>query len=115
MGQGTEDLDDIYTDDYMRDEFYKTLELRKEIKRKKKATKELIKKEVVAQLKKHGIEPVKSEPRGSMVEVKCKCCKQPFMARVADRKRGWGKFCSKSCKAINQDKGTRKNRIFYGT
>jgi len=24
------------------------------------------------------------------------------MAREADRKRGWGKFCSKSCKAIRQ-------------
>lgn len=24
------------------------------------------------------------------------------MARVADRKRGWGKFCSKSCKATKQ-------------
>jgi len=26
-----------------------------------------------------------------------------FMARVADRKRGWGKFCSKSCKATKQE------------
>lgn len=42
----------------------------------------------------------------SMVEVKCKCCKQPFLARVADRKRGWGKFCSKSCKAIKQENRT---------
>lgn len=38
----------------------------------------------------------------STVEVKCKRCKQPFRARVADRKRGWGKFCSKSCKAVVQ-------------
>ena len=37
-----------------------------------------------------------------MVTVACKTCKQPFEARVADRKRGWGKFCSKSCKAIKQ-------------
>lgn len=36
------------------------------------------------------------------VEVKCARCKRPFVARVADRKRGWGKFCSKSCKAIKQ-------------
>ncbi|QGH73802.1 hypothetical protein [Vibrio phage vB_VhaM_VH-8] len=36
------------------------------------------------------------------VEVKCKQCQEPFMARVADRKRGWGKFCSKSCKAKKQ-------------
>ena len=38
------------------------------------------------------------------VECKCKQCKQPFMARVADRKRGWGRFCSKSCKAKKQTK-----------
>lgn len=36
------------------------------------------------------------------VAVKCKCCKKPFTARVADRKRGWGLYCSKSCKAIKQ-------------
>jgi len=65
--------------------------------------------------------------RGEMVEVKCKCCKEPFMARVADRKRGWGKFCSKSCKAVKQERRTgqhaavmaRKNHesdslFFYG-
>ena len=40
--------------------------------------------------------------RGEKVRVKCARCKQPFMARVADRNRGWGKFCSKSCKAIKQ-------------
>lgn len=40
----------------------------------------------------------------SKVEVKCKQCKTVFMARVADRKRGWGKFCSKSCKAKKQVK-----------
>lgn len=40
--------------------------------------------------------------RGATVEVKCQRCKEPFTARVADRKRGWGKFCSKSCKAIKQ-------------
>ena len=38
----------------------------------------------------------------AMVEVSCQRCKKPFMARVADRARGWGKFCSKSCKAIKQ-------------
>lgn len=44
--------------------------------------------------------------RGEKVRVKCARCKQPFMARVADRKRGWGKFCSKSCKAIKQTQRT---------
>jgi hypothetical protein len=40
--------------------------------------------------------------RGETVEVKCKRCKSPFVARVADRKRGWGRFCSKNCKASEQ-------------
>lgn len=47
-----------------------------------------------------------SQVRGATVEVLCKCCKQPFIARVADRKRGWGKFCSKSCKAVKQEART---------
>lgn len=46
------------------------------------------------------------EPRGAKIEVKCKCCKAPFMARVADRKRGWARFCSKSCKAVRQTQRT---------
>ena len=40
--------------------------------------------------------------RGKTVECKCERCKEPFIARVADRKRGWARFCSKSCKAIKQ-------------
>ena len=44
--------------------------------------------------------------RGAMVTVNCARCKKPFEARVADRKRGWGKFCSKSCKAIKQTQRT---------
>lgn len=43
------------------------------------------------------------EVRGAKVEVKCKGCGKLFMARVADRKRGWGKHCSKSCKAKVQE------------
>lgn len=41
-----------------------------------------------------------------MVQVKCERCKTPFFAREADRKRGWGKYCSKSCKAIKQTQRT---------
>ncbi|MFK4823178.1 hypothetical protein ACI0FM_00020 [Paenochrobactrum sp. BZR 588] len=41
-----------------------------------------------------------------MTTVKCQCCKKPFDARTADVNRGWGKFCSKSCKAIRQTKLT---------
>lgn len=42
----------------------------------------------------------------AMVSVKCQCCKQTFEARVADRKRGWARFCSKSCKAKKQEQRT---------
>lgn len=42
----------------------------------------------------------------TMVVVKCKNCKQEFAARKADRARGWGKFCSKSCKACKQTRTT---------
>lgn len=38
--------------------------------------------------------------------VNCKCCKKEFKARQADLNRGWGKFCSKSCKAIKQESKT---------
>lgn len=41
-----------------------------------------------------------------MVEVRCKCCGNPFKARAVDRRRGWGKFCSKRCKAIKQERRT---------
>lgn len=44
--------------------------------------------------------------RGVTATYKCKCCGDPFVARVADRKRGWARFCSKSCKAIRQTKRT---------
>lgn len=55
---------------------------------------------------------------GATVEVKCKNCKSTFRARVADRKRGWGKYCSKSCKAIKQTQRTGytvtdSHRAFY--
>lgn len=41
----------------------------------------------------------KRKPRGAMVCVPCENCKKNFTAREADRKRGWGRYCSKSCKA----------------
>jgi len=37
---------------------------------------------------------------------KCKRCGDPFSAREADRKRGWARYCSKSCKAIVQTRKT---------
>lgn len=48
-------------------------------------------------------------PSPRMVEVTCKCgCK--FLARVVDVKRGWGRFCSKSCKAIDQTRRTGRGK-----
>lgn len=43
--------------------------------------------------------------RGSKVEVRCAApgCRTLFMARKADRARGWGRFCSKTCKAAEQE------------
>ena len=37
---------------------------------------------------------------------KCKYCHEPFVARSADVARGWAKFCSKSCKAKEQERRT---------
>ena len=36
----------------------------------------------------------------------CKTCRCPFVARTADRARGWARYCSKSCKAIKQTRRT---------
>lgn len=44
--------------------------------------------------------------RGKKIECRCEGCGQPFTARVADRARGWGRYCSKRCKAIEQEKRT---------
>ena len=41
---------------------------------------------------------------------KCKCCGATFSARTADRKRGWARFCSKSCKATKQTSTLGKPR-----
>ena len=39
-------------------------------------------------------------------EYNCLTCGNSFLAREADRKRGWARFCSKSCKAIKQEQKT---------
>lgn len=50
----------------------------------------------------------------SMTTRTCHCGKQ-FQARTADVKRGWGKFCSKSCKAVEQEKRTGQYKDYlYG-
>jgi hypothetical protein len=43
---------------------------------------------------------------------KCKCCGEPFTARVADRNRGWARYCSKRCKAIKQEQQTGQYAAF---
>lgn len=45
-----------------------------------------------------------------MIECKCVVCGEKFVARVADRKRGWAKCCSKSCAATLSNKKTGKYR-----
>ena len=42
----------------------------------------------------------------------CRRCGKSFTARVADRNRGWALFCSKSCKASEQEGRTHQHRNF---
>lgn len=37
-----------------------------------------------------------------VMEKKCRHCDKPITVRVADHRRGWGNYCSKSCKAKRQ-------------
>jgi len=46
--------------------------------------------------------------RGKTVICKCAVCKEEFIARVADRNRGWARCCSKRCAAIKSNKETGK-------
>lgn len=48
----------------------------------------------------------------AMTQRACKNCGAPFQARTADVKRGWAKFCSKSCKAIKQEQRTGQCAAF---
>lgn len=48
----------------------------------------------------------KPTARGTKATYNCLRCGNPFTARTADRKRGWARFCSKSCKAIKQEQRT---------
>jgi hypothetical protein len=52
------------------------------------------------------------EPRGRTVECKCVRCGGFFTARIADRKRGWARYCSKSCKAVAQEAKTGQHREY---
>ena len=48
----------------------------------------------------------------STATYKCARCSDLFTARTADRKRGWARFCSKSCKAIKQEQRTGQHRSY---
>jgi len=76
-------------------------ELEFERNRKLANEKTRIRNEVKNQLKLSGVNS-KNTPRGVKIKVSCGNCKGTFEARVADVNRGWGKFCSKSCKAKKQ-------------
>ena len=47
-----------------------------------------------------------------MITRTCQCCKKRFEARQADVDRGWAKYCSKSCKAIAQERRTGQYRDY---
>lgn len=50
----------------------------------------------------------------STVKVNCQNpkCRAQFEARVADRKRGWARYCCKSCKAQHQEQRTGQHRNY---
>lgn len=43
-----------------------------------------------------------------MVSCDCSYCGQLMLKRKADRARGWGRFCDKSCKALFAARGPKK-------
>lgn len=51
-------------------------------------------------------------PMPSMTQRRCENCGGTFEARTADVKRGWARFCSKSCKAIKQEKRTGQHAAY---
>lgn len=50
-----------------------------------------------------------------MIEISCANCGAKKMVRTADVKRGWGKFCSKSCKASHQERRTGQYYNYRGS
>lgn len=50
--------------------------------------------------------------RGATATYACKCCGAPFIARTADRARGWARYCSKSCKAAKQEMRTGQHAAY---
>lgn len=54
---------------------------------------------------------IKRHPMPKLVQVTCLTCGTPFLARKADIDRGWGKFHSKSCKAVYQSRKKTPNKV----
>lgn len=48
----------------------------------------------------------------SLINKNCEWCKTDIIVRLADHKRGWGRFCSKSCKAKSQEKKNGQHSAF---
>jgi len=49
--------------------------------------------------------------RGRREQYQCRSCNRLFTARVADRLRGWAKFCSKACKQTTQEEAKKVWRV----
>lgn len=54
------------------------------------------------------LEQSNRKSNGKTVTVRCKVCNIEFSARIADRRRGWAKCCSKSCAAKLSNSSTGK-------
>lgn len=54
------------------------------------------------------------KPRGFRIDAKCAYCGKDFRPRFAEVQRGWGRFCSKSCKASDQNKRLNKKSLNHG-
>jgi len=86
-----------------------------EMRQKAKSFSNAVKLEVARQLKAMQIKTTSQKPRGLMAQYTCVSCGDKFTARVADRKRGWAKSCSKSCAAKHKDNvSDGRNRKYYG-
>ena len=47
----------------------------------------------------------------AMVDCNCDYCGHLMSKRKADRERGWGRFCDKSCKALFASRGPKKMSV----
>lgn len=50
------------------------------------------------------------QAKAFVVDVNCAVCDAEFKAKAADRRRGWGRFCSKTCAAVSRRKTHSRDR-----